>query len=73
MDVKPFIDQSQTSFYRYENEWSAIKGVTLLPPQKGLAIPYIMSASPIADAVQHRRGDTGDTVQLHQLLKVGQV
>ena len=39
--------------HRYENEWAVIRGVTLLPPQKGLDIPHIMSASPVGKAVTH--------------------
>ena len=39
--------------HRYENEWAVIRGVTLLPPQKGLDIPHIMNASPVGKALKH--------------------
>ena len=37
--------------HKYDNEWAVIREVTLLPPQKGLDIPHIMSASPVGKAV----------------------
>jgi hypothetical protein len=27
---------------KYDNEWTIIKGITLLPPQEGLEIPHMM-------------------------------
>ena len=39
--------------YRYQNEWAAIKGITLLAPQEGLAIPKLVTANPIVNDVEH--------------------
>ena len=38
---------------RYQNEWAAIKGITLLAPQEGLNIPKLVTASPIVNNVKH--------------------
>ena len=38
---------------RYQNEWAAIKGITLLAPQEGLAIPKLVTATPIVNDVKH--------------------
>ena len=38
---------------RYQNEWAAIKGITLLAPQEGLAIPKLVTATPIVNDIKH--------------------
>ena len=37
----------------YQNEWAVIRGVTLLPPQEGLAIPQLVKASLVGNDVKH--------------------
>ena len=39
--------------YQYKNEWAAITGVTLLPPQQGLEIPRLVSITPTAQRLRH--------------------